>query len=550
MSPEQAQGKPLDARSDIFSFGVVLYEMATGVRPFRASSSASPISAVINDEPPVPTEVRRDLPHDLERIILRCLRKDPARRYQVMADLAVELEDVRTASGTRVAGAPRHEARSMRWALAGGLVAAAAAALMWWPNSRVVAPTVSASMTPLTTFAHDERWPSLSPDGNQVAFTWSGENGDNEDLYVVPVGVGTPLRLTSDPSPDRSAAWSPDGSQIAFVRVAGRERTLYVTPPIPNAERRIATVLAPFSEVGDLVRVSWLPDGRRLVLTAGDETGEMLGIVTISLSGEMTRLIWSPRSEGSYRLPAVSPDGRSLAYAMCRATFACDLYVVPMDGNLRTVGDPRRLTPASAIAVGLAWAADGHAIIYGWQAEYQSYLWRVRLDGSAPERIDLAGELASHPSVSARGHLLAYQRSTNDRDVWRFTASGAGEPIASSTRYDSFPSYSPDGRRIAFESNRLGRLQVWTANADGSNARPLTEPDSGGQGSPRWSRDGLWIAYDEQLPEGPQGVFVVPSDGGTGRKVAVGSIPAWSADGRLYFDRSGAIWRVSTNGGG
>jgi dipeptidyl aminopeptidase/acylaminoacyl peptidase len=188
-------------------------------------------------------------------------------------------------------------------------------------------------------------------------------------------------------------------------------------------------------------------------------------------------------------------------------------------------------------------------VIYGRQAEYTSYLWRARLDRSEPERIDLAGDQAYYPSVSARGGLLAFQRNNGNRDIWRFTPTGERHGFVSSTRHESSPHFSPDGKRVVFESNRLGRLQIWTANADGSSQRPLTAPGLSGQGSPRWSPDGRSIVYDERLPEGPLGVFVIASDGSAGRFVTAGTVPFWSRDGHIYFNRSGGIWRIPATGG-
>ena len=551
MSPEQAEGRPLDARSDIFSFGVVLYEMVTGVRAFQGSSPALTLAAVVNAEPTPPGQFRKDLPRDLERIITRCLRKDPARRFHVMSDLAVELDDVKTETGTRLLPSPAPVTRSKSWIAAAGLVLVAAlGGSYWWFRRAEPAQMAPGDITPLTTFANDERFPSVSPDGNQVAFSWQGENGDNEDVYLIPVGAGTPLRLTTDALADQSPAWSPDGSQLAFVRVGPRdERGIYVMPPVPNAERRIGSVTQVFSGLNYAARVSWFPDGRRLAVSAGDADSQMKGIVALDMNGAETRMIWSELPNGSYRNPAVSPDGRALAYALCTENFSCDVYVVALDENLRTRGEPRRLTPTSAISSGLAWAADGQSVIYGRQAEYISYLWRARLDGSEPERIDLAGDRAYNPSVSARGQILAYETNRGNRDIWRYTATGERSVFVSSTRYDSSPQFSPDGTRIVFDSNRLGRLQVWIANADGSNQRALTQPGFGGQGSARWSPDGRWIAYDEQLPEGPQGIFVVSAEGGTGRKVTVGNQPSWSLDGQIYFSRSGGTWRIPAAGG-
>src|SRR4029079_18299950 len=197
----------------IFSFGAVLYEMATGVRAFQASSSAQTLSAVLNADPKPPTEIRADLPRDLERVIQRCLRKDPARRFQVMADLAVELEEIRTDSGTRVA--PTSSPGRTNWwrivVAAAAVLVAIAAASTWWSSRDAGGALPLADPKPLTSFAGDEQTPSLSPDGNQVAFTWNGEQRNNEDVYVMPVGGGTPIQLTTSPLPIERRSGRPAG---------------------------------------------------------------------------------------------------------------------------------------------------------------------------------------------------------------------------------------------------------------------------------------------------------------------------------------------------
>ena len=196
MSPEQAEGKKIDHRSDIFSLGTVLYEMVTGVRPFQADSSISTLSAVLSQEPKPPTALIKSLPRELERIILRCLRKDPAKRLQAMADLVIELDEVRTESTSQLAAAapPPNRGRTALIAASGVAVAGALLAvwMLWLRPVALPAPVA----VPLTSFPGDESSPSLSPDGKQVAFKWNGEKRQNFDIYVMQVGSTTPLRVT------------------------------------------------------------------------------------------------------------------------------------------------------------------------------------------------------------------------------------------------------------------------------------------------------------------------------------------------------------------
>jgi serine/threonine protein kinase len=220
MSPEQTEGKKVDARSDIFSFGSLLYEMVTGQQAFRGDSKVSTLAALINKEPaPLPAET----PHDLEKVISRCLRKDPARRFQTMADLKVAIEELKEESDSgKLSGAalaarkPRR--RIVRLAALLGAIALGAVAL-WFlrPTYRSMQPSMTA--VPLTTYAGLEMHPSFSPDGNQVAFVWNGEKQDNDDIYVKLVGPGSPIRITTDPAEDYDPAWSPDGRWLLYSQI-------------------------------------------------------------------------------------------------------------------------------------------------------------------------------------------------------------------------------------------------------------------------------------------------------------------------------------------
>jgi len=498
--------------------------------------------------------LKKDLPRDLERIILRCLRKDPARRFQVMADLAVELDEIKTESGTRIAptaGLAKTRDRRRLVGVAVGVALAAAAATAWFLQSARTPSAPTSNMIPLTAFPGDEQSPSLSPDGNQVVFSWTGEQQNNEDIYVMPIGSGTPVRLTSDSAVDRTPAWSPNGTQIAFARIESvNQVAIYLaTPPVPNSERKLATVL-PIVDNFVYTDVSWFPDGRRLVIAARESDGQTNGIVAIGVdSGESQSVVRSPVSAGRYRYPRVSPTGDALAYALCTANFTCDTYVVDLDANRTAKGQARRLTETNSIVTGIAWTPDGRSLIYGSEAGYIAFLWRVSVGGTPPERVDAAGELATNPSMSSRGNLLAYERNNANPELWKFEVGHAHETIASSTRRELNPQFSPDGKRIAFESNRLGKLQIFVANADGTNAKALNGGNN--QGSPRWSPDNRSIVYDAQLPAGQRGVLYSDADGGPEHFVtSPGNVPSWSPDGRwIYFSKADAIWRIAKEGG-
>ena len=403
MSPEQAEGRPVDARSDIFSFGAVLYEMVTGVRAFQGSSLAETLTAVIHTEPAPPSQLAKNLPRDLERIIQRCLRKDPTRRFHVMTDIAVELDEIKTEVGTR----PTHVAVPAALPRQGRLLAvfAAAAALVastavWWFVSRSSsADEPAATVTPLTSLAGDERFPTFSPDGGQVAFTWDGERGDNTDIYVMPVGAGTPLRLTADPALDTAPAWSPDGSRVAFLRRDGPRAALYVlTPPLPNSEQKIADV--------DPTLHGGTPDRNGLLV--GGQQAHHSGGARPQESGKRHRC----RSHGPKREAAAHLDrqrfghvplsgglahGQFPGICVCVGEFSCEVYVVDLDAQMNARGSPRRLSEQNDQSRTLAWTADGRFVISSFGSVARFFLWRFPVSGEKAERLEIAGD---HASVS------------------------------------------------------------------------------------------------------------------------------------------------------
>jgi len=260
MSPEQAEGKPVDARSDIFPFGSVLYEMATGRQAFAGDSWTSTVAAVLNREP----KPLGDLPHDLEKTILRCLRKDPHKRFQHMDDVCVALEELKEESDSGKLGAvvpaPARALtrRRLMYGTAAACVLLAAAAIAWrWaaPPAQPAAPM----LVPLTTFPGNETWPAFAPDGQQVAFAWNGEKEDNFDIYVKLVGETNALRLTTEPAVESWPAWSPDGKRIAFRRSQPGGNALWLVSPLGGAAQRLA-------DLRTTGQLSWSPDGNWLAV--------------------------------------------------------------------------------------------------------------------------------------------------------------------------------------------------------------------------------------------------------------------------------------------
>jgi eukaryotic-like serine/threonine-protein kinase len=571
MSPEQAEGRKLDGRSDIFSFGSVLYEMVTGRRPFIGDSRLSILSKIVNEDPKSPSELATSIPPELEKIISRCLRKDPARRYQTMADLKVALEDVSQESGSRK---PAQAPSRRRWAWAALLPALLIAGLFTWRNWRAPQPAEPLRAVALTTFPGPEQNPSFSPDGNHVAFTWTGPKQDNPDVYVQQIGAGSPLQLTSDPRSDLNPVWSPDGRWIAFLRsqssglrLQAGKHELILIPPLGGSERLLIEI-RPREIYGNPKLLAWCPDGKCLVVTDSQGQGKPDALFVVSLdSGEKRQLTRPQPPVLGDTSPAVSPDGRLLVFrrSVGYGVGTGELYSLPLARDLIAAGEPRRLTPAALNAAYPAWMPNSTEILFSARGS----LWRQDVFAeSPPARLPFVGEDGVMPVVSlpqpGRPARLIYVRSFADANIWRVETSALGGPAGSppgvsisSTRLDVNPQFSPDGRRVAFGSTRSGDWEVWVSDPDGANAVPLTSMGATVTGVPRWSPDGQSIVFHSDL-EGQWEIYVIPSAGGRPRRLtshpANDQVPSVSRDGQwVYFssNRTGEneIWKMPMSGG-
>jgi Tol biopolymer transport system component/predicted Ser/Thr protein kinase len=567
MSPEQAEGSKVDARSDIFSFGSMLYEMVCGRRPFTGDSSLSILAKIVHEDPPPPSQVAPGVTPDVERTILRCLRKDPARRYQTMADLKVDLEDLAadSASGRSAHPAAPTARSSRQWAWAAAIPILAAAGYLAWSAAPSRDRATPLRAVPLTSLPGGVRYPSFSPDSNHVAFTWSGPARDNADVYVQQIGAGSPLRLTTDAANDYAPAWSPDGRAIAFLRQGTdpRHSELRLVPPLGGPERKIADI-RPHAIFLRPVTLGWCPDSSCIVVT--DALGEAAtdAIVLISVDTGAKRELTAPRYPVMADTdPTVSPDGRWLLFRRDVAPFTGQLQLLALGDHFTARGEPRPLTPLTLGAYGPEWLSDGEIIFSA-----SSALWRLRIaEGSTAQQIPFVGQDGLMPVVSrpqgGGPSRLVYVRSFEDTNIWRVETAGPGTAATSppavaisSTRSDGIPNLSPDGRRVVFTSTRSGELEMWVADATGGNAIQLTSmgliPGFG-----RWSPDGSTIVFHSN-PDGQGDVLAVAADGGKPRNLTPdsgdGTFPSYSRDGRWIYFSSGrggqaAIWKIPASGG-
>ncbi|HZE72536.1 MAG TPA: protein kinase [Pyrinomonadaceae bacterium] len=561
MSPEQARGESVDHRTDIFSLGVVIYEMMTGHMPFEARNAAGAIVPIAEEEPPPLAHYSPEAPAELQLIVNKALRQNRDERYQTATELLADLKSVTA----------KHSAKSRftarRLSLLAATLAVAVGGLFWfYASSRTVKSSLPPmKVVPFTSVEGNEFSPAFSPDGNQIAFAWGKtEKGGhmNFDIYVKQIRGGKDLQITSDPADEMEPVWSPDGQKIAFTRLSESEVAIFTVPSISGAEHKLLSFGPKTKWNQKAGGLSWSPDGKFIAYSSKVSAGQPYQISLIATDSLEKRTLTSPPAQSTGDdLGVFSPDGRTLAFErISNDGVSADIYLQPLSG-----GEPKRLTFDNVIPRGLAWTADGREIVFSSKRAGPDSLWRISASGGASERLALGGDNALYPSVSIQGHRLAYvtMKGSIDENIYRIALLGSSNrwssptKFISSTQRDTNSQFSPDGKRIAFESSRAGNYEIWVSDSDGSNPVQMTFSDRELTGTPRWSPDSRQIAFDSDR-EHNWDIYITSVDGGLPRRLTTASsdenVPSWSRDGRwIYFssDRTGKreIWKAPADGG-
>lgn len=558
MSREQCIGADFDHRSDLFSVGAVLYEMSTGEYAFPGSTPALIYDAILNRNPPAPSLMNTALPPEFDHIVSKALQKNREYRYRTASDLLHELQLLKQTTDTAIGRAPAAATAASSSYAAPVIIAlllVTAAAVAYFNMRRSGQPNLALEAVPLTSAQGTESQPSFSPDGNQVAYAWNGENEDNWDIYVKILQPGPPLRLTSSPDTDYSPAWSPDGSTIAFLRHSETEGSgFYLIPALGGIERRLSGA-SPSRTGVESPFLAWSPDGRRLAIADKQGPTEPMTIQLLDVStGTRTQLTHPPPNTFGDSGVIYAPDGKTIYFVRSNGMGIQDVYSIPVTG-----GEAKRLTNDNRRIHGLTWNPADNRLLISSGRQSNARLWRLSPSGGEMQRVLGVGETASFVAIPRKGQRLAFTRTMVDVNIWQYDLSGVLPPrrVISSTRLEQGPQYSPEGKRVVFASTRTGAWEIFTSDADGNHPVQLTSFNDKPAGSPQWSPDGKRIAFDAR-PGGNADIYTMGIEGGTPTRLtadpAQDAVPTYSRDGKsIYFgsNRTGRfeIWQTPASGG-
>jgi Tol biopolymer transport system component len=426
------------------------------------------------------------------------------------------------------------------------------------------------TVVPFTTTPGNEVQPSFSPDGTKVAFAYNKGDPSGYHLFVKTVGSDELVRLTSDSTNDRSPSWSPDGQSIAFLRFdSDQSAQVMVIPALGGTERQLAKLLVDQSE--SEIRVAWSPDNKWIATSDSETPTSAMSLVLISaITGEKRRLVYKPATVDADLSPSFSPNGRYLAFTRHLGPHNGDIYILELPQRGLVAGEARRLTTWNRMAGNPIWTGDGQNIIFvGDHSRLGFQIWRIPAfyAGDALSFNEIGQDSVSIALSSLRYRLI-YEKKVEDTNIWdiHFDSSGSKPgnrrlvstgPLIASTRQDLNPQYSPDGRYVAYQSDRSGYCEIWIAGSDGASPRQLTNLHAEVSGFPTWSPDEKFIAFHSRL-NGYANLFVANVETGDYRKLTSGTTndtaPRWSHDGKwIYFESEREdgpqIWRIPAAGG-
>ncbi len=569
MSPEQARGREVDRRADVWAFGCVLFAMLSGLRPFGGNTSPVTLAAVLRDEPDW-SALPREVPPSVRRLLRLCLEKDPERRLRDAADIRLEIEEAleeRRRGGRRRASRRPHAQRSEPPDLGGPRLVqvsvrrAIHAFPAWSPDASALLYAAEVGNTrkvflkrlftgeevQLTRGEHDDIQPAWSPDGARILFVRSRhagqrlEPGDvfgqhvDGDLWSIDLAGGGEVKLATGAF---NPAFSPDGTRIAVDASWAGPRRLWV---VDAQGRNPQQVTSDVSEAIVHLRPRWSPDGRRLVFQNVERTKFDVRVADLASRS----LAWVTNDAAQDIAPVWSPSGRFICFSSYRSG-GLNVWRIPVSSSGKPVGRLQQITKGAGQDVDVAPSPDGRCIAFATLRQ-NANIWRLPLAPGTgrplgpPEQLIATTREDSRGAWSGDGRTIAFNSDrTGDVNIWLHSLDdGSTRQATRGPGGDFQPNWSPDGRTIAFFSSRSGSVDIWKVELASGELTQLTT-DGGIHANPFFSPDGAWIAY--QCDDGGRlEVWVMRADGSEARPLTrvgvMGHFLRWTKDGAAVVFR-------------
>lgn len=586
MSPEQARGLPVDARSDVFSLGVLMYEMIAGHAPFTGETTSDVIVSILTTEPPLLVSIRPETPAELQRIIGKTIRKNKEERYQTCKDLLLDLKDLKSemefsAKLERNTGsvkasyteetAPAATAKttsrpqfSLHYVLMGLSVAFLLIAAGWWffaPKKEMVSPASLKSVEVTS-------WPSspgelysvgmFSPDGQTIAFVSTRSGSKN--IWVKRTASGEAIQVTKDEFANENPIWSPNGDEIAYFSIRGGQPGIWRTPIFGGTPALVSAL-----QDGDVRLRRWSKDGAKLYY----ELKRNLFALDVK-SGQTTQLTTlDPANLNSDSL-YISPDERHVAYISTTQDGRSNVWVAPAYG-----GAPQQIASDMGYDRNIAWHPDSKRIFYSANVEGVYQIFLATVDGQKSVQITSSDVNSFVLDVSPDGARILYGSTKEESDVWKVNVAGGVETaLTSDLGSELWPEASPDGKTIAYQAvrnlsqgDKIYNCSILLRQNTADEPMRLAEDGA----LPSWSPDGAQIAFMRLIGD-VQSLWLIRVAGGQGKElVAGGLIPientllpylrvqtssfSWSPDGKkiAYISEKNDLqnlWTVAADGSG
>lgn len=552
MSPVQVAGERVDQRADLWGLGVVLYELLTGVNPFKKENRQATFQAILSEEPPRASSLKAEITDELDQILSKALEKDADLGYQTASDLRADVKRVKreldSSPSLRSGSLSRQRqeaARTRRYFLPAFFLLLLLLGLGIWyagffPRQPRPVDWSQATNLQLTDQAGTEMFPTLAPDGKSFVFAAVSARGDY-DLFWQRVGDKRARNITEDSAADDTQpAFSPDGERIAFRSAHDGASGVYVASATGENVRRVA-------DFG--YHPAWSPDGKEIVVsTMGRDLPDVRNnprsaLWIVNLASGAKRLL----TDEDTMQPAWSPDGKFVAYWFYPPSIGRrDIGVIPVTGGASLV-----ITKDGTTNWNPVWSPDGKYLYFASDRGGNMGFWRVGFDDGKivgePEAVVTPSKYSRHLAFSRDGKRMIYVSTDNKANIQAVGFEPQSEKIVGTpfwiTRGDreiSRPDLSPDGTRFVYRLSRRTQDDIVVINRDGTNQRDLTN-DAAFDRYPRWSPDGKRIAFASDR-SGVYEIWIIDADGTNLRQITFTgkdgtSFPLWSPDGQRLLYR-------------